>query len=153
VQEIIDDVNPQNTYYTLETMPWIDPDSADSYLELKKKIDRGRFAVHFDPVNIVSSTRTYYFNAQMLTESIRALGPYIRSCHAKDMNLESGMPVVIKEIIPGEGNLDYRVFVKELDRLPDDDIPLMMEHLKTEEEYDRAAVYIRKQASEAGVSI
>ncbi len=153
VQEFIDDVNPQNTYYTLETMPWIEPDSAETYLKLKKAIDRKQFAVHFDPVNIVSSTRTYFNTAALLRNAIKKLGPFLRSLHAKDMKLEEGMPVVIKEIIPGEGNLDYQTFILELDGLADKDMPLMIEHLKTEEEYDRAAAFIRGEAEKVGVSI
>ena len=34
VREIIDAVQPKRTFYTLETMPWIYPDSPDSYLRL-----------------------------------------------------------------------------------------------------------------------
>ena len=40
VREIIDDVKPKNTFYALEPMPWIFPDSPDSYLRLIKDIDR-----------------------------------------------------------------------------------------------------------------
>ncbi|MHC4542678.1 MAG: sugar phosphate isomerase/epimerase, partial [Planctomycetota bacterium] len=49
---IIDEVKPTRTYFTLETMPWAYPDSADSYVALLKAIDRKRFAVHLDPVNL-----------------------------------------------------------------------------------------------------
>ena len=37
VREIIDAVKPTRAFYTLETMPWMYPDSADSYL----RADRG----------------------------------------------------------------------------------------------------------------
>jgi len=43
---------------------------------------------------------------------------------------------------PGLGGLDYRVFLTELNRL-DPDIPLMLEHLSTPEEYVLAADHIR----------
>ena len=55
VREIIDAVKPVRTFYTLETMPWMYPDSAHSYLELIRAIDRERFAVHLDVVNLVCS--------------------------------------------------------------------------------------------------
>lgn len=38
-QKIIDSVNPKNSGYSLEPMPWMYPDSADSYLRLIKEID------------------------------------------------------------------------------------------------------------------
>ena len=48
VRAIIDAVKPVRTYYTLEPMPWIYPDSADSYLRLIRAVDRDRFGVHLD---------------------------------------------------------------------------------------------------------
>jgi hypothetical protein len=43
---------------------------------------------------------------------------------------------------PGLGSLDYSVYLQELNKL--DNVPLMMEHLETAEEYRLAAGYIRK---------
>ena len=51
------------TYYALETMPWIFPDSADSYLALVKAIDRKAFAVHYDPVNMINCPQRLFDNA------------------------------------------------------------------------------------------
>lgn len=34
VRQIVDAVKPKRTFYTLETMPWVIPDSPDSYLKL-----------------------------------------------------------------------------------------------------------------------
>ena len=51
-QRIIDAVNPKNTEYTLEPMPWMFPHTADSYVELLKAVDRKGFAAHLDPVNV-----------------------------------------------------------------------------------------------------
>ena len=62
-QSIIDAVEPQNTYYTLEAMPWMYPDSAQSYLRLVEAIDRTANAVHLDPVNLVNSPQRYFKNA------------------------------------------------------------------------------------------
>ena len=58
-RRIIDAVKPARTYFTLETMPWMIPDSVDSYLELLHAIDRPRFAVHLDPVNLINTPRLY----------------------------------------------------------------------------------------------
>jgi len=61
-REIIDEVKPVRTFYTLETMPWAFPDSPDSYLELIKAIDRKQLAVHLDPVNMINSPGTSHFS-------------------------------------------------------------------------------------------
>ncbi|MCM8756987.1 MAG: hypothetical protein NC823_00715 [Candidatus Omnitrophica bacterium] len=53
VRQIIDAVKPVRSYYTLETMPWMYPDSAESYQSLLQAVDRKAFAVHFNPVNLL----------------------------------------------------------------------------------------------------
>jgi len=149
VREIIDAVQPRHTYYTLETMPWAYPDSADSYLRLIQSIDRPAFAVHLDPVNLVCSPQRYYANAAMLRECFDKLGPYIRSCHAKDILLRDTLTVHLDEVRPGLGGLDYRTFLRELSKL-DPDTPLMLEHLPNEQEYDLAAGHVRRVAEQDG---
>jgi len=149
VREIIDAVRPQRTCYTLETMPWAYPDSADSYLRLIRAIDRPAFAVHLDPVNLVCSPQRYYANAVLLRECLNKLGPYIRSCHAKDILLGDTLTVHLDETRPGQGGLDYRTFLGELNKL-DPDIPLMLEHLPNEREFDLAAAYVRDVAKQGG---
>jgi len=141
-REIIDDVKPIRTYFTLEPMPWAYPDSVDSYLKLIKAIDRKQFAVHFDPVNLVSSPQIYFKNGELIKDFFKRLGPYIKSCHAKDTLIsETNLTIHLDEVSPGSGYLDYGTFLRELSKLPD--VPLMMEHLKTAEEYKLAANYIR----------
>ncbi len=152
VREIIDAVRPTYTYYTLETMPWMYPDSADLYLRLIEAVDRDRFAAHFDPANLISSPQRYYTNAELIRDFVAKLGPHIRSCHAKDILLRPEFMVHLDEVPPGQGSLDYRVLLRELDRL-DPDTPLMLEHLSTEEEYRQAATYIRAIATQIGVEI
>ncbi|MCX7598436.1 MAG: sugar phosphate isomerase/epimerase [Armatimonadetes bacterium] len=152
VREIIDAVQPRRTYYTLETMPWMYPDSADSYLSLIRAIDRPAFAAHFDPVNIVNSPARWADTGGLIKDFIERLGPWIRSCHAKDVTLATRLTVHIDEVRPGLGALDYSTYLRCLDSL-DGDIPLMLEHLATEQDYDEAAAYIRTTAAEIGVAI
>jgi len=141
-RKIIDAVKPTHTWFTLEAMPWAYPDSADSYLRLIKAIDRKQFGVHLDPVNLITSPQIYYRNGEMIRDCFRKLGSHIRSCHAKDITLREDNAIPqFDEIVAGKGNLDYSVILTELSKLKD--IPLMMEHLKTAEEYDQAAGYIR----------
>jgi sugar phosphate isomerase/epimerase len=141
-RKIIDAVKPTNSFYALETMPWSYPDSVESYEKLVKAIDRKQFAVHFDPVNLVISPQVYYKNGEMISEAFKKLGPFIKSCHAKDiLLLDDELTPHLPEVRAGLGNLNYAVFLKELSKL--NGIPLMLEHLKTEEEYIQAANYIR----------
>jgi sugar phosphate isomerase/epimerase len=152
VRKIIDEVKPKRAFYTLETMPYTIPDSPESYLKLIKTIDRPQFGCHLDPVNMISSPRRYFYNGQLLKESFDLLGPYIKSCHAKDIILRDKLTVHLDEIRPGLGRLDYAMFLHELSKLPGS-IGLMMEHLKTDNEYQRAGAYIRSVAEKESVSI
>ncbi|HSO85149.1 MAG TPA: TIM barrel protein [Draconibacterium sp.] len=149
-RKIIDAVQPKNTFYALETMPWAYPDSVDSYEKLIKAIGRKQFGVHFDPVNLVISPQVYYKNDEMIAEAFKKLGQYIKSCHAKDiLLLEDELTPHLPEVRAGLGNLNYAVFLKELSGLKN--IPLMLEHLNTEDEYNLAAQYIRKVAAENNI--
>ena len=151
-RNIIDAVKPSRTFFALEPMPWSYPDSPDNYLKLIKAIDRPRFGVHFDPVNMVSSPQIYFKNGDFIRECFKKLGPAMRSCHAKDITLrEDNYIPQLDECKPGLGKLNYQVFLTELSKLQD--IPLMLEHLKTAEEYASAAAYIRSVGERSNITI
>jgi sugar phosphate isomerase/epimerase len=149
---IIDAVKPTRTCYTLETMPWMYPDSVESYVRLMKAIDRKQFAVHLDPVNLICSPQRYFTNGAVIRECFAKLGPHIRSCHAKDIALGAKLTTHLDEVRPGLGSLDYRPFLTELNKL-DPDTPLMLEHLPTAEEYALAAAHIRTVAAGLGIAL
>jgi sugar phosphate isomerase/epimerase len=151
VRSIIDAVKPTRTFYSLETMPCMYPDDTESYQHLMKAIDRKAFAAHFDPTNLICSPQRYHNNAAIIKEFVAKLGPHIRSCHAKDVQLLPDALAHLTEIRPGLGGLDYRTFLRELDKL-DQDTPLMVEHLPNAAEYDKAVAHIRGVAKELGIT-
>ncbi|PID56582.1 xylose isomerase [candidate division KSB3 bacterium] len=152
VQDIIDSVKPTRSFYTLETMPWMFPDSPDSYLQLLDAIDRKAFAVHLDPVNLINSPSKYFRNGELITECIKKLGPHIRSCHVKDITLGQEPTVHLTETRPGLGGFDYTTLLYRLNAL-NADVPLMLEHLSTEEDSWLAAEHIRSAARLEGISL
>lgn len=152
VRQILDAVKPTRTFYTLETMPWICPDSPDEYLRVLRAVDRARFAVHLDPVNLINSPRLAFGSGALLRDCFSKLGPYIKSCHAKDIRIANELTVHLSECRPGSGLLDYRTFLVELSKL-DPDTPLLLEHLNSAEEYAAAAAHVRRIAGESGVEL
>jgi sugar phosphate isomerase/epimerase len=56
------------------------------------------------------------------------------------------------EVGPGEGELDYAVYLRELDKL-DPDVPLILEHMRTADEYRAGAAYVRGVAQQVGVRL
>lgn len=151
-RHIIDTVQPTRTFFTLEPMPWMLPDSVDSYLDLIQAIDRTRFAAHLDPVNIITNPRTYFGNSRFLHICFERLGPHIKSCHAKDITLAEQLTVHLSEVRIGLGRLNYATFLREMKKL-DPDTPLMLEHLPNAEDYLAAAAHVRAVAKAEGIEL
>lgn len=152
VREIIDAVRPARTYYTLEPMPWMYPDSVEAYQALIEAIDRRAFAVHFDPVNLINCPERYFHNRDLIQEAVEVLGAHIRSCHAKDIVLRDHLTVHLDEVRPGLGGLDYRAYLSALARC-DPDMPLLLEHLPSESDYAAAAAHIRAVGRDLGITL
>lgn len=149
VQRIIDSVKPDKTKLVMETESYLLPDNPQIYLDLLKAVDRPSFAVHLDPVNIISSPRLFYYNADFIKECFAKLGPWIVSCHAKDVLIYNHATVYINETYLGNGFLDYGVYLNEISKL-EIPPPLMIEHLN-EYQLVKACDYIFKKAEETGV--
>jgi sugar phosphate isomerase/epimerase len=149
-RHIIDTVKPTRTKFTIEMMGSNLPDSPDSYLELIRAVDRPAFGVHVDVCNIVNTWQRFYNNGELIGECFSKLGKWIVSCHAKDLQWVTELNIHFIEVVPGRGQIDYGRYLSEVSRLPID-APLMIEHLKTAEEYDEAASYIRSVADKNGI--
>lgn len=142
IQTIIDEVKPVNTKYTVEPMPWMVPASPDDYLRLIEEVDRDEFAVHLDLINMVTSPERYFFLNDFMDECLEKLGPMIRSAHLKDILLLQDYTFQLKECGCGEGILDIPRFVSKLNEI-DPDLPLIIEHLNTDEEYINSVHYVQ----------
>jgi sugar phosphate isomerase/epimerase len=149
-RRVIDSVKPKRTKFTIEMMPWNLPDGPDAYVELIRAVARPAFAVHLDVCNVINSPKRFYESGGVIRECFRKLGPWIASCHAKDLQWVPEYNVRFAEVVPGRGQVDYRAYLTELSRLPHD-APLMLEHLKSAAEYDEGRAWIRKIGSESGV--
>lgn len=149
-RKIIDAVKPQRAKFGYEVMGWALPDSPDSYLKMIKAVDRPAFGVHLDPCNAVNSPSKYYRNTELLNECFDKLGPWIVSCHAKDLTWDVEMNVHFREVCIGTGTLDYTTYLKRLAGLPGD-VPLMIEHMKDAAEYDKSRRYLLELGGKIGV--
>jgi len=148
---VIDAVRPSRTRFTIEMMPWSLPDGPDSYVTLVNAVDRRSFGVHLDVCNVINSPTRFYNNKAVIEECFRKLGPWIASCHAKDLAWIPEYNVHFAEVVPGRGEVDYAAYLTELSKLPID-APLMLEHLKSAEEYDEGRAHILRVGSQTGVA-
>lgn len=151
-RKIIDAVQPVHTSYSLEPMPWMLPDSPDSYLELIRDVDRDAFRVHLDFCNMVNSLERYHHSDCLIDECFEKLGPYIRSIHIKDCLVDDQvLPFCVAEKRVGEGKLDLERVLRLASQL-DSDIPLFTEHLESHEDYVYSTEYLKKLCENIGLS-
>jgi sugar phosphate isomerase/epimerase len=150
-RKIIDAVKPKRAKFCYEMMGWALPDSADSNLELLRAVDRPGFAVHLDPCNLVNSPRRFYENEALIDECFDKLGPWIVSCHAKDLRWNVEFNLHFVEVRPGTGTMDYRTYLNRLAQLPQQP-PLMLEHLPNAEEYDLGRRYLLGLGNQMGLA-
>ena len=150
-RHVIDSVKPTRTHFTIEMMGWNIPDNPDSYVKLIRAVDRKAFGVHLDVCNGINCPEKFYNSGAYIEECFQKLGPWIMSCHAKDLTWVVELNVHFQETVPGRGQVDYKAYLQCLSKLKQD-APLMMEHLKTAAEYDEGREYIRKVGAAAGVT-
>ena len=143
--------SPRRAKFCYEMMGWSLPDSPDSCLKMVKAVDRPAFAVHLDPCNLINSPEQFYHNTELLNECFDKLGPWIVSCHAKDLTWDVEMNMHFREVPLGAGRLDYETYLRRLAALPAD-VPLMLEHMKDQAEYDRCREHAFAVGKKLGLS-
>lgn len=149
---IIDAVKPARAKFCYEMMGWSLPDGPASFLRMLKAIDRPAFGVHLDPCNLVNTPARFYRNTDLLNECFDVLGPWIVSCHAKDLTWDVEMNIHFREVRPGAGSMDYTRYLRRLAALPQQP-PLMLEHLPNAEEYDKGRQYLIALGQRLGISV
>ena len=140
-RKIIDAVKPRRARFCYEMMGWAHPDSPDGALRMLKAVDRPGFGIHLDVANLVNSPVRFYRNTDLIHECFDKLGPWIVSCHAKDLVWDVEMNIHFREVPPGRGELDLSAYVRRLGALKHE-APLMIEHCANEAEYDQARRHI-----------
>lgn len=146
IQEIIDRAQPQHTKFSIESMPWMIPSSPDEYVRLMEEVNRPAFGAHLDVVNMITSPERYFFNDLFLKECFTKLKGKICSCHLKDINLKEEYTFQLEECACGKGTLDIELYAK-LATAEDPQMPMIIEHLTTDEEYIESVEYVRKRLS------
>jgi sugar phosphate isomerase/epimerase len=151
IQEIIDAVKPGRTFYTVEPMPRMIPNSADTYLQLIKAVDRPAFGAHLDTVNLINSPERYSANSAVTRECFDKLGPCIKSIHIKDIILQPQLTVHLDECPVGKGGYDIPCLLRNAANL-DPDMPVLVEHLRTLEDYKESLFFLNKLLAELNLA-
>ncbi|MCR5799338.1 MAG: sugar phosphate isomerase/epimerase [Lachnospiraceae bacterium] len=142
VRNIIDRVEPKNTKFTLEPMPWMVPSGPDDYLRLLGEVERDGFGVHLDLINMVTSPERYFHLDEFMDECFEKLGDKICSIHLKDIRLLEDYTFQLKECACGEGIMNIKRYLEKATAVRED-MPVIIEHLNSDEEYRRSFAYVR----------
>lgn len=129
----------------------------DSPAALRKAVELvdmpDELGINFDLVNMVGYERYHDINA-LVDETIEAVGAHIVLAHLKDVRYLPDLSLRVDEVVPGEGAVDFVYWLRrlgELERRNGNELPALIEHLRTMDEMVRAWRHIRQCAQTAGV--
>ena len=146
IRQIIDTARPKHTKFCIESMPWMIPSGPDEYLRLIEDVDRTEFGTHLDVVNMITSPRRYFYQDEFLRSCFEKLYGTIVSCHLKDILLKQEYTFQLQECACGEGTLDIALYA-QLATAENPCMPMIIEHLDTDEEYVASVRYVRNVCS------
>lgn len=153
MQYIIDTVKPVHTTLSFEMMPYCFLDSPEEYLRFLKAVDRKEAGIHLDLCNCINHPRLYYKNAEFIRHTFSLFGNDIVSIHLKDIRMNRSITTVaFDEVLIGTGELAFDLLMQEIAKLPAD-TPGILEHLTTQEEYDKAAEAVRSYGKMCGMKL
>lgn len=142
VQDLCDTVQPKYTAYALEPMQWMLPWSVGQYRQFLSDVGRGCCKVHMDIFNMISNPYLYTHQEELMESAVDMLGKEIVSCHIKDIRMGPEASVAIREVPVGTGEANLAYYLKQIGRL-DPDIPVLIEHLGSMAEYDKALLFLK----------
>ena len=151
IQDLIDTVKPRRTTYSIEAMPWMYPTGPDEYVRMIQQVDREEFSCHLDVVNMINCPERYFFSGDFLDEVFDKMGRFVKSCHLKDIRLRDELTFQLQEVACGKGTLDIGKYMS-LAHKCDPDMPMIIEHLNTDEEYEKSLIYVKDIMAKHNIS-
>jgi sugar phosphate isomerase/epimerase len=91
---------------------------------------------------MITSPQRYFFNDEFLPECFDKLHGTIVSCHLKDVRLKEEYTFQLEECACGMGTLDLELYARLADA-EDPAMPMIIEHLTTDDEYAASVRYVR----------
>lgn len=147
-RELIDEVHPTRTKYSIEPMPWMYPTGPQEYRKLVEDVDRDAMGVHMDIINMINTPQRYFFPEEFLEECFDILGEQILSCHLKDIRLRQELTFQLEETACGKGSFPIERYIEKINEV-NPDMPVIIEHLTTDEEYISSLAYVQKRMTES----
>jgi sugar phosphate isomerase/epimerase len=152
-ERILDGLDLKTTTYALE--PWCNGfyHEPEEVAELLRGVGHPRLRLHLDQMNM-HSLATYYRSTEVIERTFELLADLVVAVHAKDLLWHPlKMFLFLEEVVPGNGVLDYPLFLRRLGELPDPDISVFTEHWTTDAEFHEAMLFLRGTAAANDVGI
>ena len=126
-----------------------------AHVRLREDVGSERLKFTLDPTNMIHPG-TLFRSTELINECFDLLGEDILYAHAKDIRWADMLPG-LEWVIPGQGEIDYEVYLTHLSRLAYPR-PLMMEFLNRgnyqgPDQYPQARQFIEETAARLGVKI
>ncbi len=139
------DVTPAGVTFCLESWPPTILPDLKAIIRVMDAFDDPRLGLVFDPANLIT-TENYFSSGELIDDAFDQLGDRFISIHCKDILwLPDFSQTGLAEVVPGGGTLDYdRLLTRSA--YQSHKPPLIIEHLKGEEEIAMASNFIRDRA-------
>ena len=108
--------------------------------DLFDAVDSPTLKFNMDPVNFTGTVRDVHDTSRILNELDNLLGDVTIVAHAKDLAIADRLVLVIEEVVPGTGNMNYPLFMRLFEKrapngyfvvehLPDEDLLKARDHV------------------------
>ncbi len=151
VLRILDGLDLASVKYIIE--PWnntffYQPEDIRAFIDA---VGHPMLGLHLDQMNMVSQA-DYYRTTELIDRTFDLLAGNVYSVHLKDVLFTRGPGdfMAFKEVLIGEGAMDYRTYLRRLALLPAD-TPCYCEHLPAEADYAVNFARLRQLARAVGV--
>ena len=86
-----------------------------------------------------------------MDECFEKLGKYILSCHMKDIRLRHELTFQLEEVRCGDGAINLEKYCRKINEC-DPDMPVILEHLNSDQDYRESLAYVTKRLEKAGIA-
>ncbi len=149
LRKVIDDTSGSRVNIAVEAINANNFNNPAAHVRLKRDVgDRLKFTL--DPTNMLYAGLVFR-TTELLNTCFELMGEDIMYAHAKDVQWRGMLPG-IQWVIPGEGVMDYEVYLTHLSRLESTRV-LMLEFLRGDDQYAQGREYIEHTAEKLGVTI
>jgi sugar phosphate isomerase/epimerase len=107
-----------------------------------------------DFINMINSVERFLNWESFIRDCFVKLAPWVKSVHIKDVSLDQyALPCCLRECAPGDGDLDYARVLHIIRETMPAQMPVLLEHMTTMEEYEISSRFVTELAKKENIAI